>query len=253
MGLAYLPDGTLIDYTEYLHHPHWQKVKQSRFDFDGGRCVICHKDLHDKPYQTHHLHYQRLGNERIRDVITLCPGCHKDFHDSWQRQNYWKGKESGHWEVFNLEHTARLCMTYWQEDKFISRNVDNPNLCSDLVCRDLIDRYFRENEISRPVRIDPHDISLFVRNKRYELFFNAEDRGLTVEQFLDEYFGEKVRGKNPLRRDAGRKDGPFDHTPESFHRHYLDNNNINILMEEVRNLEEHTESVTGSLDGEVSY
>ena len=144
-------------------------------------------------------------------------------------------------------------MTYWQEDKFISRNVDNHNLCSDLVCRDLIDRYFRENEISRPVRIDPHDISLFVRNKRYELFFNAEDRGLTVEQFLDEYFGEKVRGKNPLRRDAGRKNGPFDHTPESFHRHYLDNNNINILMEEVRNLEEHTESITGSLDGEVSY
>ena len=239
MGVAYLPDGSLIDYKEYIRtHPHWQKVRQSRFEFDGGRCVICHKDLHDQPYQTHHLHYQCLGHERLKDVITLCAGCHKDFHRSWQKSQFWQGKESGHWEVFDLQHTARLCAHYWQEDRLISRNKDGPNLCGKDVCRQLLDDYFREFELEEHPIIDPNDISLFIRNKRYELFFEAEERGLTVEEFLDEYYGPKVRGKNPLRQEAGRKNGPFDHTPESFHRHYSENPNINILMEEVQNYAE---------------
>jgi hypothetical protein len=82
---------------------------------------------------------------------------------------------------------------------------------------------------------------LFVRNKRYELFFDAEVRGLTVEEFLEEYYGPKVRGKNPLRQEAGKKGGPFDHTPESFHRHYEENKNIITLMEKVREIEEYKE------------
>ena len=36
---------------------------------------------------------------------------------------------------------------------------------------------------------------------------------------------------------AGRKKGPFDHKPESFHRHYIENENINLLMEEVAKIE----------------
>ena len=232
MGLAYLPDGTRIDYRDYLHHPHWQKVKKARFDFDGGKCAICHKDLSGTAYQTHHLHYQRLGSERIRDVITICGQCHKEFHQSWKKSAFWQGKEAGHWEIYNLEHTAKLCAAYWKEDRLISKDPGGDNLCSDAACRALVDRYFKEYEIKRPIRIDPHDITLFVRNKRYELFFEAEKRGLSVEQFLDEYYGEKVRGKNPLRQEAGKKHGPFDHAPESFHRHYLENKNINILMKE---------------------
>lgn len=239
MGVAYLPDGTLIDYNEYIQsHPHWKAVKQARFDFDGGRCVICHKDLHGQPYQTHHLHYQRLGHERMRDVITLCAGCHHDFHQSWHKSNFWKGKEDGHWDVFDLKHTARLCAEYWQLDKFISRDPEAPNLCSRDVCRQLLDDYVRDFNLTRAPIIDPNDIQLFVRNKRYEMYFEAEVNGKTVEEFLDETYGPKVRGKNPLRQEAGRKNGPFDHTPESFHRHYIENKNINILMEEVRELEE---------------
>ena len=238
MGLAYLPDGSLMDYNEYIeHHPHWQRVREERFKFDGGRCVICHKDLTGKVYQTHHLHYQRLGNERLRDVITLCPFCHKEFHESWSRSVFWKGKESGHWEVYSLEHTARLCARYWKEDRLICRNADAPNLCAKQTTRELLDEYFRDEHIKHPPRIDPNDISLFVRNKRYELFFDAEKRGLTVDEFLDEYYGPKERGKNPLRQEAGRKNGPFDHEPKSFHRHYMENPNINILMEEVKKYE----------------
>lgn len=253
MGLAYLPDGTLIDYDEYIKkHPHWQKVKKARFEFDDGRCVVCHKDLHNKPYQTHHLHYLRLGNERMRDVVTMCAGCHKEFHESWHRLEFWKGKEEGHWKVYSLPHTARLCAHYWRDDRLISRNMDNPNLCSRDVCRQLLDDYFRDFNLTTHPRIDPNDIQLFIRNKRYELFFDAELRGLTVEEFLDEYYGEKIRGQNPLRQEAGRKKGPFDHTPESFHRHYMENPNINILMEEVARIERINEaSGTEILSGDL--
>lgn len=240
MGDAYLPDGTIIDYKEYINkHPHWQAVRRARFNFDEGRCVICHKDLRREHYQTHHLSYQRLGNEHMRDVITLCDDCHREFHRSWTKSYFWKGKESGHWDEFNLQHTARLCAHYWRSDRLIARDPDGPNLCSQSVCRQLLDDYIEDFGLSRYPKIDTNDISLFVRNKRYELFFAAEARGLSVEQFLDEYYGPKIRGKNQLRQEAGRKGGPFDHTPESFHRHYAENKNINLLMIEVSKIENH--------------
>lgn len=227
-----------MDYAKYIQtHPHWQKVRKARFDFDNGLCVVCHKDLHGKPYQTHHLHYLRLGNERLRDVVTMCDSCHKAFHQSWTRSQFWAGREEGHWEAYSLEHTARICAANWRHDRLISRNEDDPNMCSRDVCRQLLDDYFRRAHLTTHPRVDPNDIQLFIRNKRYELFFEAETRGLTVEQFLDEYYGEKIRGKNPLRQEAGRKGGPFDHTPANFHRHYLENKNLNILMEEVEKID----------------
>ena len=238
MGLAYLPDGSRIDYNEYIKkHPHWQKVRTARFEFDEGQCVVCRKSLRDTSYQTHHLNYQRLGHERLRDVITLCDSCHIAFHESWHRSPFWTGREAGHWEAYSLHDTAQLCAEYWRNDRLISRDPDGPNLCNKAACRDLIDDYYHDFNIRKPVVIDPNDISLFIRNKRYELFFAAEAEGKTVEEFLDDYYGPKVRGKNPLRQEAGRKNGPFDHTPESFHRHYRENKNINLLMEEVVGIE----------------
>lgn len=235
MGLAYLSDGTRIDYNEYIKkHPHWQKVRQARFDFDDGRCVVCHRDLRGEPYQTHHLSYQMLGRERIRDVLTMCDSCHHTFHQNWERSQFWRGKEKGHWQVYDLQHTAALCARYWRNDRLICKDVDAPNLCSPDVAAQFIDDYFAAAGLTQPAIIDPNDITLFVRNKRYELFFEAEARGLTVEAFLDEYYGAKVRGKNPIRQEAGRKNGPFDHTAESFHRHYSENPNINTLMEEAK-------------------
>lgn len=242
MGIAYLPDGTLIDYNEYINsHPRWQTVRKARLEFDGGRCVICHKDLHGAEYHTHHLNYHRLGHEHMRDVITLCPACHRAFHQCWNKSYFWKGKEEGHWDVYDLEHTARLCAEYWQRDKFIALDPDAPNLCNRDVCRQLIDEYLAEHEITKPPIIDPNDVQLFVRNKRYELFFDAEARGLTVDEFLDERFGLKARGKNPLRQEAGKKNGPFDHTAKSFHKHYEENKNIITLMQKVSEIEMYKE------------
>lgn len=232
MGYAYLKDGTRMDYKQYIEsHPHWQKVREARFKFDGGKCVVCHKNLENSQYQTHHLDYRHLGNEHLTDVITLCPMHHALFHRNWAKQTYWQGKESGHWEVFSLGHTARLCATYYKEDKFICKDANAPNLCNSDVDRQYIDDYCRSEPFEVAPMIDPHDIELFVRNKRYELLFEAESRGLTVEEFLDECYGPKVRGQNPLRREAGTYFNR--HTLESFHSHYKENKNINILMQEV--------------------
>jgi len=200
--------------------------------------VFCKKDLSYGGAETHHICYARLGSERLRDVITLCSECHTFFHQNWTKNEFWKGKEKGHWEVFSLQHTAQICFEHWREDKFISGDENGPNLCSTDTCRAVLEEYLRERITDEHPIIDPHDIGLFVRNKRYEMYFEAEDRGLTVKQFLDEKFGPKIRGKNPLRRDAGKKNGPFDHTPESFKRHYRENKNLNILMEKVREIEE---------------
>lgn len=239
MGLAYLEDGTMVDYKEYINsHPHWQKVRKARYDFDQHLCVVCRRDLTGEPYQTHHLSYQRLGRERLRDVVTMCDSCHHVFHQNWVKSAFWEGKQEGHWEIYDLQHTARLCARYWKEDRLICREEDALNCCNREVAAQLIDKYFKESGLTNHPIIDPNDISLFIRNKRYELFFEAEDRGLTVEGFLDEYYGKKARGKNPLRQEAGRKNGPFDHEPKAFHRHYGENKNINILMEEVKKYEQ---------------
>lgn len=237
MGLAYLPDGSMMSYYEYLKHPRWQKVRKARLEFDGYQCVVCHRDLRGEPFQTHHLSYQRCGRERMRDVVTMCDSCHHAFHKNWVKSQFWEGKEDGHWDVYDLPHTAALCSRYWRQDRLISRDTDALNLCNRDVATQLIDQYFRDAALTSHPVIDPNDITLFVRNKRYELFFEAEARGLTVDGFLDEYYGAKVRGKNPLRQEAGRKNGPFDHTPESFHRHYKENKNILLLMEEVNSIE----------------
>ena len=233
-----MPDGSRIDYKEYIsNHPRWQAVRKKRFEFDDGRCVICHRDLHGEPYQTHHLSYQRLGRERIRDVITLCSGCHDAFHTNWQKVPFWRGKEKGHWDVFNLEHTARLCAMFWKEDRLICKDPDAPNLCSPQTANQYIDKYYKYVQPADLPIIDSYDITLFIRNKRYELYFEAESRGLTISEFLDEYYGKKVRGKNPIRQEAGKKGGTFDHTADSLHFHYQDNKNINMLMEEVKKYE----------------
>lgn len=232
MGYAYLRDGTRMDYKEYIEtHPHWQKVRAARLTFDNGQCVVCHKNLVGEQYQTHHLDYRHLGNEHLTDVITLCPMHHALFHRNWAKQTYWQGKESGHWEVFDLEHTAQLCVMYYKEDKFICKNADAPNLCNTDVDRQYLEKYCKSGNFEAAPVIDPHDLELFVRNKRYELLFDAEARGLSVEEFLDECYGPKVRGQNPIRTQAGQYFTK--HTLASFHAHYSENKNINILMQEV--------------------
>lgn len=239
MGLAYLPDGTSIDYKEYIaKHPHWQLVRKKRLEFDNRACVICHKDLtQESHFETHHMNYMHLGNEHLTDVVSMCSACHTKFHNVWKKQDFWRGKEKNHWDTFNIEHTARMCIAYYSEDRLICKDVNAPNMCNEDIARQYVDRYFKEFALDFHPTIDPHDLTLFVRNKRYELYFAYEKRGLSVEDFLNDYYGEKIRGKNPIRQEAGKKGGCFDHTPESIKKHYSENPNINKLMKEVIKLE----------------
>lgn len=236
MGLAYLSNGARMDYKEYIKTPDWQKVRKARYKFDAGRCVVCHKQFAPfEPFHTHHLNYMHLGQEHIRDVVTMCDECHTKFHNVWVKNNYWKGKESGHWEAFSLEHTATMCAAYYKEDRFICKNINAPNLCNTEVARQYMDKYMKDFNLDTFPYIDANDFILFVRNKRWEMFFEAESRGLNLEEFLDECYGLKVRGKNPIRQAVGSF---YKHKPESMHMHYSENPNINKLMSVIKEREE---------------
>ena len=55
-------------------------------------------------------------------------------------------------------------------------------------------------------------------------------------RFHDTDFHAYLR-KRGVEQEAGKKNGPFDHTYQSFHTHYKENKNILILMERVQEME----------------
>ena len=154
--------------------------------------------------------------------------------------SFWKSEDNdSHWTIRSLEHTARLCAMYWREDMYLGGSYAN-NLCSLDTIKYYIDRYFRETECNGAVIVED-DVQLFIRNKRYELWFNSGCDN--IMDFLDRQFGEKVRGKNPLRRDAeqfyyrkwiARGQDPA----EAMRETYEENQNITILMQEVKKYEQ---------------
>jgi hypothetical protein len=241
-GSAVLEDGTRLSYREYVGdkdiraHPHWTIVRMARFRADNGKCVLCHCDLVMNNFQTHHVSYERLGHERLRDVITLCSECHEHFHETWKHGEYYKEQDDDHWETFSLPETVKLCAEHFQDDYWFGGDLD---CCSLDVCRAFAD------EIETPAVINPEDIQLFFRNKRYEVLFAAESVGIVLDgtvseagdEFLDGLFGKKGgKGGNPKRSKA--RIFMTRHNSESFHRNYWYLRHINILLQEVKNYEQ---------------
>lgn len=236
MGLAYLPDGRRMDYDEYRKTPEWRSKKVIRLAFDNWQCGICHTEIKDKRYETHHLNYSHLGDEDIEhDLITLCHDCHMTFHSLWDRAKKWESTPYTHWQDFSLPDTAKLCYQYLDED-FICGN-GGCNLCSLDTITGIIDRYFVEHEIVDPVRISEDDVRLYVRNKRYEIFLEAiKDPAFELEAWLDSRFGPKGGpGGNSKRAEARRFFTK--HKIGAMKRIYKENENINILMTEVKKQE----------------
>ncbi len=232
---ATLPDGRTIDSREYWNTPEWRAVCEARRRFDNGLCVICHAPAQ----QWHHIDNRAYGHERITDVISVCIPCHKRIHSLWDQKPFWKPADNdSHWEVYSLEHTARLCAMYYHEDKYLGGDCD-VNMCSLDVCRDYIDRYHIETGNMGTV-ISQQDVQLLIRNKRYELWFNSGCNDIL--EFLDKQFGEKVRGGNKIRQDAEKfyykkwiQKGQDPAT--GMKETYEENQNIKILMQEVKKYE----------------
>ena len=65
------------------NNPHWQALRQARYQAQGGRCAVCHLPLGSR-YQLHHTHYRTLGRETLNDVRAVHKICHK-FADNWRK------------------------------------------------------------------------------------------------------------------------------------------------------------------------
>lgn len=233
MGLAYLPNGQRMDYEEYLKTPEWRNKKKTRLAFDNWQCGICHAEIDGDKYETHHLNYSKLGDEDIEhDLLTLCHDCHAAFHSMWQKTNSWESSPYTHWRDFSLTDTADMCLKYLDED-FICGG-GKYNLCNLDTIAGFIDRYFVENAIVDPVKINIDDVRMFVRNKRYEIFFEAnENPDFNLDEWLDSRFGPKgIPGGNVSRSEARRFFTK--HKLRAMKRIYKENDTINILMEQAK-------------------
>lgn len=233
MGLAYLPDGRRMPYEEYLKTPEWRNKKANRLAFDNWQCGICHESLSDG-YETHHINYSRLGDENVeKDIISICRECHSTFHNLWEKSKTWETESPYmHWKAYSLLHTAALCFMYMNED-FMYGSGDY-NLCSLDTIQGFIDRYFKECEISEPVRICEDDVRLFFRNKRYELFFEASSvDDFDFEAWLDSRYGKKGGAGGNKRRSEARSFFKR-HKLSAMKRIYKESDVANILMKEVR-------------------
>lgn len=237
MGLAYLPDGRIMKYDQYLRTPEWKQKKANRLAFDNWQCGICHKPIEEGDrYETHHLRYNRLGHEDVEtDLISLCPSCHQRFHSFWEKANYWENSSPlEHWKEYSLPDTAQFCFENLGNDMLLGGEY---NLCSDDVIDDFIDDFYRDHEITDPVYICETDIKLFFRNKRYEVLFEAQKNGEKLDNMLDRLYGKKgsvKSGPNKLR--SGARSFFKKHQPSAMKRIYKENKNILILIDEVNRL-----------------
>lgn len=233
MGLAYLPDGRRMDYEKYLRSPEWLNKKKNRLAFDFWQCGICHAQIDDDKYETHHLNYSRLGDEDVEhDLLTLCHDCHAMFHSLWQKTSSWESQSPyTHWRDYSLAETAKMCLQYLDDD-FICGN-GSVNLCNADVITMYVDKYFDEHGADG-VKINVDDVRLFVRNKRYEMFFEAnKDPTFNLEEWLDAKWGKKGgSGGNPARAEARRFFTK--HKIGAMKRIYRENDSINVLMEKAK-------------------
>lgn len=214
--------------------------RRLRWEFDNHKCVFCHAELTEKDCRMHHLSYDQLGNEEIADIVTLCDRCHSLFHHNWKPVEYFKEEDENHWEMWDLDQTAQICAWALNKDYWFDGDL---NCCSTSVCQELIDDFMVENELLATT-INPQDIQLYIRNKRYDIILEEEKHGLildrstndSVNRFLDSKFGKKgAKGGNKNRSDA--RTFITKHDSESFNRNRKLLDYINILMEEAKKYE----------------
>lgn len=205
--IAYLPNGRIMDYEDYIHSPEWKALKKKRYDYDSGKCCICHKVAVFPAH--HHITYERLGHEDVvTDIITICNSCHNAFHRTW-------GKITGitsqmtpaHWKYYSHQTTLDFFVDYEHEDILLGGKL---KMTSNPVIRECIEEYYKvhDTDPTRAGLISEDDVKIFFRNRRLELLiYNLIYQGKTYEEFLTEQYGEKgnrIDGPNELRNEANK-------------------------------------------------
>ena len=76
-----------MDYSDFLHTPYWDGVRNYKLKSANYRCQLCGKS---GKLNVHHKTYENHGREHMRsvadnDLIVLCENCHRKFHDKLDR------------------------------------------------------------------------------------------------------------------------------------------------------------------------
>lgn len=77
-----MAEGRMLNYSEKLKDPRWQKKRLEIFERDGWKCRRCKSE--DKTLTVHHLKYKQgaepWGYDNI-DLLTLCEPCHSEEYE----------------------------------------------------------------------------------------------------------------------------------------------------------------------------
>jgi len=63
----------LDEYSEYLHSPHWRRLRAAVLKRDNHLCQAC---LRRRATEVHHLTYEHVGDEFAFELISVCHTCH---------------------------------------------------------------------------------------------------------------------------------------------------------------------------------
>lgn len=65
------------EYQDYLHSPHWLRIRRRRMEMANGICEGCG----EKPAtEVHHLTYDHRGYEMLWELRAVCRECHDVIH-----------------------------------------------------------------------------------------------------------------------------------------------------------------------------
>ena len=203
--IAYLPDGTIMSYDDYIHSEYWRSKKVERSKIDNDTCCICHKKINYPVH--HHIDYERLGHENIMtDIVTLCNSCHTRFHNTWGTiTGIVSQKTKEHWSYYSPQTTLSFFIDYQEHDILLGGKL---KMTEAKTIRECIEEYYKVHD-TNPVRsglISEEDVQAFFKNRRLDLLIREIGRkGIEYQQFLTDHYGEPGKpgqGPNEVRNFA---------------------------------------------------
>ena len=203
--IAYLPDGKMMSYEDYIHSEYWRAKKIERLKIDNETCCICHKRL-SYPIH-HHISYERLGHENVvTDIISICNSCHTTFHNTWGTiTDITSQQTKEHWQYYSHQTTLAFFIEYHNQDILLGGTL---KMTSAPIIRDCVEEYYKvhDTDPTKVGLISENDVMTFFRNRRLELLIKeVKIDGVDYETFITNHYGEPGKagtGPNELRNLA---------------------------------------------------